>query len=66
LRVLTWPFLALTLLMLGRGWYVELSDHRRWRSVWRNRSSMVLVFSTILAASLWGLRFTGLLGMPLF
>ena len=35
LRVLTYPFLGLTLLFLGRGWYL---------------------------ASLWGLRFGGLLG----
>jgi cytochrome bd-type quinol oxidase subunit 2 len=66
LRVLTWPFLALTLLMLGRGWYVELSDHRRRRSDWKRGASMVLVLSTLIAATLWGLRFAGLLGAPLF
>ena len=62
LRVLTWPFLALTLLLLGRGWYLEMANRRRGPSVWRRRSSMVLIASTLLAAGLWGLRFAGLLG----
>jgi len=66
LRVLTWPFLALTLLMLGRGWYLELAGRRQGPNAWRRRSSMVLIASTLLAAALWGLRFAGLLGGQLF
>ena len=66
LRVLTWPFLALTLLLLGRGWYLELASRRREPGVWRRRSSMVLIASTLLAAGLWGLRLTGLIGGGLF
>ncbi|MBI4199027.1 MAG: hypothetical protein HY535_00945 [Chloroflexi bacterium] len=60
LRALTYPFLVLTLLSLGRGWYLQL----RVGSVtaWRRRSLAVLAASTLLAATLWGLRFAGLLG----
>ena len=63
LRVLNGPFLVLTLALLGRGWYLNLS-HGGWRSPWARRSRLVLIGSTALAASLWGLRFAGLLGMP--
>ena len=66
LRVLTWPLLAITLIMLGRGWYLELAHRGGWRSSWRRRAGMVLVFSTVLAVTLWGLRFAGLLGMRPF
>ena len=66
LRVLTWSFLALTLLLLGRGWYLELAGRRRGPNVWRRWSSMVLIASTLLAACLWGLRLSGLLGGQLF
>lgn len=60
LQVLTWPFLALTVLLLGRGWYLALGGHSVTR--WRQRSSVVLAGSTVLAVVLWGLRFIGLLG----
>ena len=66
LRVLTWPLLAVTILMLGRGWYLEMAHRGRWRSPWRRRASLVLMASTALAVVLWGLRFTGLLGMRPF
>ena len=66
LRVLTWPLLAVTILMLGRGWYLEMAHRGRWRSPWRRRASLVLIASTALAVVLWGLRFTGLLGMKPF
>ena len=66
LRVLTWPLLAITILMLGRGWYLEMAHRGRWRSPWRRRASLVLMVSTALAVVLWGLRFTGLLGMRPF
>ena len=62
LRVLTWPLLVLTLLMLGRGWYLNLSHGERWRSVWNKRAGQVLALSTVVALVLWGLRFGGLLG----
>ena len=62
LRVLTWPLLAVTMLMLGRGWYLEMAHRGRWRSPWRRRASLVLMASTALAVVLWGLRFAGLLG----
>jgi hypothetical protein len=62
LRVLTWPFLLLTLLMLGRGWYLNLSHGGGWRSPWARRSRLTLVGATALAGLLWGLRFAGLLG----
>ncbi len=66
LRVLTWPLLAVTILMLGRGWYLEMAHRGRWRSPWRRRASLVLMASTALAVVLWGLRFAGLLGMRPF
>jgi hypothetical protein len=66
LRVLNWPFLVLTLVMLGRGWYLNISHGSGWRSPWARRSRLVLIASTMLAVSLWGLRFAGLLGMPPF
>ncbi len=66
LRVLTWPLLAVTILMLGRGWYLAMAHRGRWRSPWRRRASLVLMSSTALAVVLWGLRFSGLLGMRPF
>ncbi|MCH8062305.1 MAG: hypothetical protein IH861_07375 [Chloroflexi bacterium] len=66
MRVLTWPFLALTLLTLGRGWYLEFAHPGSWRSTWRRRSSVVLIASTVLAVVLWGLRFAGVFGMRPF
>jgi len=62
LQVLTWPLLGLNLLMLGRGWYLNLSHGERWRSVWNKRAGLVLILSTALALVIWGLRFGGLLG----
>ena len=62
LRVLTWLFLVLTLLVVGRGWYLDLSHRGGWRSSWAKRSTLVLMGSTMVAAVLWGLRFAGLLG----
>ncbi|MDA0734156.1 MAG: hypothetical protein O2860_06200 [Chloroflexi bacterium] len=62
LQVLTWPFLALTVFVLGRGWYLELSNGERWSSTWKKRSSVILVLSTLLAGTIWGLRFAGFLG----
>ena len=62
LQVLTWPFLAVTVLMLARGWWLELSHGGRWTSSWRNRATVVLITATVLSVGLWGLRFAGLLG----
>jgi len=61
LRALTWPFLGLTILTLGWGWYLDLR-HKGWRSGWRQRGLVVLRGSTALSVLLWGLRFGGLLG----
>ena len=66
LRVLTWPLLAITLLMLGRGWYLEFADRGGWQSTWARRSTLMLAGSSALAVVLWGLRFAGLLGMRPF
>ena len=63
LRALTWPFLAITLLMLGRGWHLNLSHGGGRRLPWATRARLVLIGSTALAVLLWGLRFAGLLGM---
>ena len=62
LRVLTYPFLALAILVLGRAWYLECTHPGRWRSPWRKRALTVLASSTIVSGVLWGLRFGGLLG----
>ncbi|MQG76007.1 MAG: hypothetical protein FI703_01620 [SAR202 cluster bacterium] len=62
LQVLTWPLLALTGLTLGRGWYVELSQGKGWRSPWSRRSTAILFISTATSLVVWGLRFGGLLG----
>jgi len=63
LRVLTWPFLALTMLALGRAWWLEVG-HCGWRFPWGRRAFWVLVASIALAAALWTSRFLGVLGMP--
>ena len=60
LRVLTYPLLAITVAMLGRGWFLALQHPGRTR--WQRRSRAVLVLSTVLALALWSLRFGGLLG----
>ena len=64
LRVLTFPFLVITLVTLGRGWYLNLQHPGRTR--WQRRSRAVLAASTVLAVTLWGLRFAGLLGVRPF
>ena len=62
LQVLTWPLLALTVLMMVKAWYLKLSHGEKWSSPWRRHSGAVLTGSTTLALVLWSLRFTGLLG----
>ena len=68
LQALTWPFLGLTLLLLGRGWYVQLTGGKSWGTTWQQRSTLMLLFSTALAGTLWGLRFAGVgfMGGPTF
>ena len=67
LRVLNYPFLAFTIVLLGRGWYLHLRDHGLHAgTLWGQRNLVVLVVSTLLAVTLWGLRFRGLLGMRPF
>jgi len=62
LQVLTWLFLLFTSAMLARGWWL-VPSHGIWRgSAWKNRATYTLVASTILAFSLWGLRFAGEMG----
>ncbi|MFQ5860300.1 MAG: hypothetical protein ACE5IG_01960 [Dehalococcoidia bacterium] len=60
MRLLTYPFLVLTIVALGRGWYLQL--RHRAATTWQRRSRIILVGSTVLAIALWGLRFGGLLG----
>ena len=61
-QVLTWPFLVFTVAMLARGWWLA-PPHGSWRgSAWKNRTTYTLVALTILAFSLWGLRFAGKMG----
>ncbi|MCH7735772.1 MAG: hypothetical protein IH872_00060 [Chloroflexi bacterium] len=62
LQVLTWPFLAITVLMLARGWWLAPTHGSWWGSAWKNRATYTLIASTVLAVSLWSLRFAGLLG----
>ena len=66
LRVLNIPFLVLTVFVLGRAWYLELEKTGHWRGVWAQRSRWWLIASTLASATLWGLRFAGLLGMRPF
>ncbi len=67
LRVLNLPFLILTVVLLGRGWYLQLRSHGLHGGArWSQRSLVVLAGSTVLAAILWGFRFGGLLGMRPF
>ena len=35
LRVLNWPLLAITVVVLSRGWFVDIT-HGGWRSPWAN------------------------------
>ncbi len=64
MRALNYPFLALTLLTLGRGWYLQRAHGGA--TVWQRRARRTLVLSTALAGILWGLRFGGVLGMRPF
>ena len=66
LRVLTWPLLGITVLMLERGWYLEMAHRGGRRAPCRRPASLVLMAWTVLAAVLWGIRFSGLLGMRPF
>ncbi len=67
LRVLNYPFLALTIFFLSRGWYLQIRDHGfGGDTLWSHRGQVVLIISTLLAVILWGLRFGGLLGMRPF
>ena len=63
LQALTWPFLAVTIIMLSRGWYLEAASWKRLRrSTWSRRSFTILMVSTVLAVSLWTLRFADVFG----
>ena len=62
LRVLAWPLLGLNVVLLGRGWYLNLS-HGGWQSTWNRGSRLVLLASTVLVVVLWTLRLSGVLGM---
>lgn len=64
LRVLTYPLLALTVMALGRGWYLQLTHGGR--MVWQRRARIVLALSTIASITLWVLRFAGVLSMRPF
>jgi hypothetical protein len=66
LRALTIPFIALTVFMLGRAWYLELGRPGHGRGIWLRRSRNILILSTVASATLWGLRFGGFLGMRPF
>ncbi|MAP39967.1 MAG: hypothetical protein LR120_09940 [Dehalococcoidia bacterium] len=62
LRALSWPLLVITLLMLSRGWYLQISQRADLSAKWPKPVLTTLVLSTVLAVTLWGLRFAGLLG----
>ena len=62
LQVLTWPFLAVTLIMLARGWWLAPSHGSWWGPAWKNRATYTLITATVLSGTLWGLRFAGVLG----
>ena len=62
LQVFTWPFLVITVLMLARGWWLAPSHGSLWGPDWKNRTTYTLISATVLSATLWGLRFAGLLG----
>jgi len=62
LQVLTWLFLVITVLMLARGWWLAPSHGSWWGPDWKNRATYTLISATVLSATLWGLRFAGLLG----
>ena len=62
LQVLTFPLLLVTIALLGRAWRLELMAEGHWRGVWARRSRVVLLVSTVVSITVWGLRFAGLLG----
>ncbi len=62
LRMLTIPFMALTVFMLGRAWYLEFNKSGHWRGMWARRSRKILIVSTVASAAMWEARFGGLLG----
>lgn len=62
LQWLTGPLLAITVLMLARGWWLAPSHGSWWGPDWKNRATYTLISATVLSATLWGLRFAGLLG----
>ena len=62
LQALTWPFLAITVLMLARGWWLAPSHGGLWGTGWKNRAMFTLIASTALSTALWALRFAGVLG----
>jgi len=45
----------------GTRLFLGLSSNERWRSTWKKRSNVVLALSTLLAGTIWGLRFAGFL-----
>jgi len=49
-------------LMLARGWWLAPSHGSWWGPDWKNRATYTLISATVLSATLWGLRFAGLLG----
>ena len=62
LQALTWPFLFFTVLMLARCWWLAPSPGSWWGTKWKNRATLTLMASTVLAVALWSLRFAGLVG----
>jgi len=63
LQVLTWPFLAITVVMLSRCWYLEWASWKKWRrSAWSRWSFKILIASTVLAGSIWAFRLDDVFG----
>jgi hypothetical protein len=62
LRLLTIPFLLLTIVMLGRAWRLELKATGHFRGLWAERSRRILLISTVISIAVWGMRFGGFLG----
>ena len=62
LRVLNYPFLALTVVLLGRGWYLQLRSNGLHRgTLWSRRSLIVLSVHTS-GSRLMGTPLRGILG----
>ncbi len=62
LQGLTWPLLAVNVLLLARGWWLAPSHGSLWGTGWKNRAMFTLIASTVLSTVLWTLRFAGFLG----